>query len=185
VTVAMATRNSAGPPDRPGRDARDDRDEVVVAIREALDVFLARWTAQRLASAIGFLPASRQEVAIAVSELATNILKYGVRGAIVMRLVDGPEHGPGLELIAEDEGPPLADLATAILDGQSDRGAIDPMTLLGRGGIGAGLGAIIRFTDVFEYRPGGPGGPRKAFRAVRYLRRPRRADTGGTPGGTP
>jgi anti-sigma regulatory factor (Ser/Thr protein kinase) len=181
VTAAMAIRTPAGPPDRPGRD---DRDEVVVAITESLDVFLARWTAQRLASAIGFAPAARQEIAIAVSELATNILKYGVRGAIAVRLVDG-EQGPGLELIAEDDGPPLADLATAILDGQSDRGAIDPMTLLGRGGIGAGLGAIIRFTDVFEYRPAGTDGPRKAFRAVRYLRRPRRADTGGTPGGRP
>jgi anti-sigma regulatory factor (Ser/Thr protein kinase) len=176
VTLAMATSN-AGPPDRSERDA------VVVTITESLDVFLARWTAQRLASAIGFAPAARQEVAIAVSELATNILKYGVRGAITVRLVDGGELGPGLELVAEDDGPPLADFATAILDGQSDRGAIDPMTLLGRGGIGAGLGAIIRFTDVFEYRPGGTTGPRKAFRAVRYLRRPRRADTGGTPGG--
>lgn len=146
--------------------------DAAVAVADPLDVFSARWAAQRLAAAIGFAPAARQEIAIVVSELATNILKYGVRGVIAMRAVDDPARGPGLELLAEDDGPPIADLATAVLDGHGERGPIDPM-LLGRGGIGSGLGAIIRLTDVFEYRD---GPPRKAFRAVRYLRRPRREE---------
>lgn len=149
-------------------------DESVARIAEALDVFSARWTAQRMAAAIGFSSAARMEIAIVVSELATNILKYGIRGEIVIRRVQEAELGPGLELIAFDEGPPLADLATAIQDGHGDRGPIDPARQLGRGGIGSGLGAIIRLSDLFEYRP---GTGRKSFRAVRYLRRPRRRET--------
>jgi anti-sigma regulatory factor (Ser/Thr protein kinase) len=142
---------------------------VRAQIAESLDVFAARWTAQRLAAGIGFAPPACAEIAIVVSELATNILKYGVRGAIVMARTDD-DLGPGLELIAEDEGPLLTDLATAIQDGCGEAGPIDPCRQLGRGGIGAGLGAIIRLTDRFEYLP---RGARKSFRAVRYLRRPR------------
>lgn len=140
-----------------------------VAVREPLDVFLARWAVQRVATQIGFTRHVSQELAIVVSELATNILKYGVRGEIGLARIEDGIFGPGVEIIAEDDGPPLADLASALRDGWGDRGPIDPAHLR-RGGIGAGLGAIRRLTDVFEYRP---GAPRKAFRVIRWLRRPR------------
>jgi anti-sigma regulatory factor (Ser/Thr protein kinase) len=147
-----------------------------VAISEGLDVFVARWTAQRVARSMGFDGASCQEIAIVVSELATNILKYGIRGHILVQSVVDAERGIGLELVAEDEGPLLTDLATALQDGYGDRGPLDPTRQVGRGGIGSGLGAIRRFTDVFEYRPGAARGrtETKAFRAVRYLARRRR-----------
>jgi anti-sigma regulatory factor (Ser/Thr protein kinase) len=145
-----------------GREAR-------ARITESLDVFGARRKARELAAAIGFNPTACLEIAIVVSELATNIVKYGVRGEIVMRKVVDPT---GIELVAEDEGPPVACFATAVRDGYGDRGPIEPDKQLGRGGIGAGLGAVMRLTDQLEYRPG-PG--RKAFRAVRYLVRPRKS----------
>lgn len=140
-------------------------------VRESLDVFAARWAVVRLGAAIGFPTIACQELAIAVSELATNILKYGIRGEIHLCRVDDPDAGPGLAIVAEDEGPPLADLEVAIRDGWDDRQRIDP-SHLGRRGLGAGLGAVSRLTDRLEYHP---GAPIKAFRAVRYLRRPRRA----------
>jgi anti-sigma regulatory factor (Ser/Thr protein kinase) len=151
-------------------------------IAEPLDVFSARWSAQRLATTIGFAPPACGEIAIVVSELATNILKYGVRGAIAMQRTDDAAFGPGLELVADDEGPLLTDLATAVQDGCGDRGPIDPCRQLGRGGIGAGLGAIIRLTDRFEYLP---HGARKSFRAIRYLRRPRPSPLAATLGKAP
>lgn len=138
-----------------------------VAVREPLDVFLARWAVQRVAAQIGFAKTAAGELAIVVSELSTNILKYGVRGEITLARVDDLTRGAAIEITAEDEGPPLADLELALRDGWGDRGPIDPSHLR-RGGIGAGLGAIRRLTDEFEYRP---GGPRKSFRVVRYLRR--------------
>ncbi len=143
-------------------------------IRDALDVFAARRKGHALAAAIGFPQLACLEIAIVISELATNILKYGVRGEIAMRRTEAPGRGVGIELVAEDEGPPLASFATALLDGHEDSGPIDPARQVGRGGIGAGLGAILRMSDEFEYLPG-PG--RKSFRATRYLRRPRRAQT--------
>ena len=146
---------------------------VRVNVADPLDVFTARWAAETLATSIGFPAPARLEIAIVVSELATNIIKYGVRGRIVMARTEDATLGPGIELIAEDEGPPLADLATAIRDGFGDRGPIDPARQIGRGGIGAGLGAIIRFTDTFEYHA---GQGHKTFRTVRYLRRPRRVE---------
>jgi serine/threonine-protein kinase RsbT len=140
-------------------------------VREPLDVFLARWAVQRAAADLGFPRHAAGELAIAVSELCTNILKYGVRGEVTFRRVDDAVHGAGIEILAEDEGPPLVDLDAALRDGWGDRGPIDPAHLR-RGGIGAGLGAIRRLTDAFEYRAPGPGG-RKSFRVTRYLRRPR------------
>jgi anti-sigma regulatory factor (Ser/Thr protein kinase) len=138
-----------------------------VAVREPLDVFLARWAVQRVAAQIGFAKTASAELAIVVSELSTNILKYGVRGEISLARVEDPARGTAIEITAEDEGPPLADLELALRDGWGDRGPIDPSHLR-RGGIGAGLGAIRRLTDEFEYRP---GGARKSFRVLRYLRR--------------
>jgi anti-sigma regulatory factor (Ser/Thr protein kinase) len=134
-------------------------------IRESLDVFTARRRARQLAASIGFAPAPSLEIAIVVSELGTNILKYGVRGEITVKTTDPPQP-PGIDITAEDEGPPLADLELAVRDGYGDRGPIDPDRWLGRGGIGAGLGAVIRLSDSFEYHPG-PG--KKYFRAIRYL----------------
>jgi anti-sigma regulatory factor (Ser/Thr protein kinase) len=155
---------SAGPGD--GRQAGAWH----IAVGEPLDVFVARWAVQRIASQIGFSRTAAHELAIVVSELCTNILKYGVRGEVAVRRLDDPAAGPGLEIVAEDEGPPLADFGMALRDGWGDRAPIDPAQLR-RGGIGAGLGAIQRLTDSFEYCP---GGVRKAFRVTRYLRRQRR-----------
>jgi anti-sigma regulatory factor (Ser/Thr protein kinase) len=151
-------------------DGDGDLSPRTVRVADGLDVFVARWAAQRLARAIGFGGAACHEIAIVASELATNIVKYGVRGRILVQPVRDPERGIGIELVADDEGPLLADLATALQDGCGDAGPIDPAQQLGRGGIGGGLGAIRRLTDVFEYRA---SASTKAFRAVRYLERSR------------
>jgi anti-sigma regulatory factor (Ser/Thr protein kinase) len=146
-----------------------------VRIADPLDVFVARWSTEQLAIELGFPRLAAKELAIVVSELATNILKYGVRGEVDLCGVDGAPHGKGLAIVAEDEGPPLADLALALRDGYGDRGPIQADRLIGRGGIGAGLGAVVRLTDAFEYLPGDDReGGRKAFRVVRYLQRPRK-----------
>lgn len=136
-------------------------------------MFAARWAVQRFAREVGFSATSRTELAIVVSELATNILKYGGGGgAIELRRIVDATAGAGLEIVAEDQGPPLADLARAMRDGWDDRGPLDPSHVR-RGGIGAGLGAVRRLTDFFEYRP---GGARKSFRVIRFLHRPRQFD---------
>jgi anti-sigma regulatory factor (Ser/Thr protein kinase) len=53
---------------------------------------------------------------------------------------------------ARDAGPPFRDLATALRDGHDDRSPIDPAVLVQRGGLGTGLGAVLRLTDRLEVR---------------------------------
>jgi anti-sigma regulatory factor (Ser/Thr protein kinase) len=142
---------------------------MLVTVREDLDVFEARRTARRLAVELGFDKQAREELAIAVSELASNIVKYGVAGDIRFEKVKADRWGNGLRVTARDIGPPIADLTLALRDGYSDTGPIDPLDLRTRKGIGCGLGAVVRFSDSFEYVPGEGD---KRISIVRYARRP-------------
>ena len=121
-------------------------------IRERSNAVVAASQARQLAVIAG-LPARRaMEVAIVVSELATNIVKHGVEGEIrIFWDPDSPPHGE-LVIEAHDVGPPIRDLQLAMTDGYDDQGPIDPALLLRRGGLGTGLGAVGRFADRIEYR---------------------------------
>jgi anti-sigma regulatory factor (Ser/Thr protein kinase) len=143
-----------------------------IAITDDLSVFAARRLAREAASAIGFSKRDCEELVIVASELATNILKHGVSGKMRFEPTEHPEHGRGIAVIATDIGGPIHDWATALRDGHDDRGPIDPARLLKRGGIGAGLGAVIRFTHGLSVEPERAG---KRLRAVRYLKRRRRS----------
>lgn len=142
---------------------------MVVQIREELDVFEARRTARRLAVECGFGVQAREELAIVVSELASNIVKYGVSGDISFERVRAERWGNGLRVVARDIGPPIANLAFAVRDGYSDTGPIDPLAMRKRKGFGCGLGAVVRFSDFFEYAP---GDGEKRISIVRYAHRP-------------
>ena len=141
-------------------------------VEHPVDAFAARRSARELAEALGFDRRAALEVAIATSELAVNIAKYGVRGDVTVAPIDDPVRGRGIVILACDCGPPFNDFTLAQRDGFSDHGPIDPLTLIGRRGIGTGLGAVARFTDELtcETTPGG-----KQIRAVRFLKRPPRA----------
>jgi anti-sigma regulatory factor (Ser/Thr protein kinase) len=145
-------------------------DARCIGIREDLDVFEARRVVRRLAVELGFNLQTREELVIVVSELGSNILKYGVSGDILMEPISD-RFGPGIRVTARDIGPPIANLTLAIQDGYSDAGPIDPLALLHRRGFGGGLGAVVRLSDAFEYLPGQGN---KEIRVVRYARRPKR-----------
>lgn len=108
--------------------------------------------ARRLAKQFGFNDKRSAEIAIVVSELATNIGKHGIRGDITVILDDDVAPRGELSVLARDVGPPIRDLAVAMTDGCDDRGPIDPSVLLYRGGLGTGLGAILRLSSRFEYQ---------------------------------
>ena len=140
-------------------------------VSDSLDLYAPRRGVRDLAELVGFARSDGQELAIVVSELTSNILKYGIRGSIELERVDCARHGPGISIVAHDIGPPFRDLEMALRDGCDDRGPIDPGLLLKRGGLGTGLGAVLRLTDTFQLDPRPQG---KAIRVVRYRRRPRR-----------
>jgi anti-sigma regulatory factor (Ser/Thr protein kinase) len=117
------------------------------AISGRHDVVVAANQASKLARRLGFSERRAGEVAIVASELASNILKHGFRGEVQLE-----ETLNEIAIVARDEGPPIHDLAMAIQDGYNDRGPIDPESILGRGGLGTGLGAVVRLADRLEYR---------------------------------
>jgi serine/threonine-protein kinase RsbT len=141
---------------------------------DAIDLYAPRQAARELGARAGFLRSDCQELAIVVSELTSNILKYGVRGSIAIDVTEDRAHGCGIIVVARDEGPPFHDLDLALRDGYNDRGPIDPATMLKRGGLGTGLGAVVRLTDAFELRTLATG---KAIHVVRFRTRPKRRVT--------
>lgn len=140
-------------------------------IDHEVSVFAPRRAARDLAISLGFDRRAATELAIAVSELASNIVKYGVRGGVTVEATNDPVRGVGVRIIAADEGPPFRDFATALRDGCDDRGPLDPMTFLKRHGIGAGLGAVKRFSDTITLEPAAEGSGEKRIVVVRYLKR--------------
>lgn len=122
----------------------------VFPIRSRADVVVVRQQAQKMALDLGLGIRRSTELAIVVSELATNIVKYGVRGEIDLILDPGSQPRAELTIVARDVGPPIRNLELAMTDGCDDRGPIDPAGLLGRGGLGTGLGAVARLADRFE-----------------------------------
>jgi anti-sigma regulatory factor (Ser/Thr protein kinase) len=116
------------------------------------DVVTVSSQARRLARELGLGGRRSEELAIVVSELASNIVKHGIRGEIILTLdPDAPPSGE-LTVEARDVGPPIRDLQLAMTDHHDDQGPIDPALLLRRGGLGTGLGAVGRFADRVEYR---------------------------------
>lgn len=140
-------------------------------VREAIDLYAPRQGVREIGARHGFTRGDCQELAIVVSELTSNILKYGVRGSITIDVTEGGQHGCGIAVVAQDEGPPFHSLELALRDGYDDRGPIDPAKLLTRGGLGTGLGAVVRLTDAFEVRARSTG---KSIHVIRYRARPKR-----------
>ena len=141
-------------------------DSAVFAVRVALRSF---------AGQLGFEREVIEELAVVVSELTSNILKYGRRGSIELSGIDREEGTRGISIIAEDETPPF-DLIGSLRDGYDAKGKLDPALVYGRGGIAAGLGAVARLSDHVELVPHGEG---KRIVVRRFLGRPRRGSSPG------
>lgn len=154
AVTAPSERGQAGIVAEPGATRPVER---IFPVRALGDVLIARKRAQELAIQFGLGARRATELAIAVSELATNIVKYGIHGEVVLILdADAGVRG-GIRVVARDVGPPIRNLEVAMQDGCDDAGPIDPALVLRRGGLGTGLGAVLRFADLFEYQQGETG----------------------------
>jgi anti-sigma regulatory factor (Ser/Thr protein kinase) len=109
----------------------------VIRVAVASDASLARRTARATALAIGFDERASEEIALAVSELASNLTRHAQGGQLTLAPV--AEGGRiGIQIESLDRGPGIPDAEQAMTDGFSTVG-----------GLGCGLGAVNRLMDEF------------------------------------
>lgn len=120
--------------------------QILLQIDDRTQVGEARRAAVEMAEALGLGATQGGKVALAVTEAATNIVKHAGTGKILL----GPlvrAGAVGLEILALDRGPGIANVTASMRDGYSTAGSM-----------GAGLGALSRISPSFElYSQSGRG----------------------------
>jgi serine/threonine-protein kinase RsbT len=118
---------------------------LAIAIRTEADIVSARQAGRNLAAVIGFNPTDQALIATAISELARNILRYAGSGEVSLsrRTQRGLD---GIEVIAADRGPGIANVDEAMRDGFTTSG-----------GLGLGLPGAKRLMDEFHVQTGPSG----------------------------
>lgn len=111
---------------------------IVLAVNDATMAGEARRAATAIAGRLGFDETGRGKVAIVATEAATNLHKHARGGEIV---IQGLEHGDlvGVDILALDRGPGMADVDRCLADGFSTAGSP-----------GTGLGAMARLSSSFD-----------------------------------
>jgi len=113
-------------------------------VEDASAVAACRQAVQNMAERLQFPAARIGQLALAVTEAASNLYKHAEQGALLLCVNrDGPQ--PGIDLVTIDAGPGVRDVTAALRDGHSTAGTL-----------GIGLGAIQRLADFADLysRPG-------------------------------
>lgn len=127
-------------------------------VRLDSDVTVAVLDIGRLATTHGFDQRRRTMLMTAASELGTNICKYAESGWLIATIIacDGIK---GMEIVAEDSGPGIDDVAKALQDHFSSSGTL-----------GLGLPGVRRLMDTFDIRSVVGEGTR--VRVVKWRQKP-------------
>jgi anti-sigma regulatory factor (Ser/Thr protein kinase) len=94
-----------------------------------------RGAAMALATRLQFPEARADQLALAVTEAASNLDKHAQQGSMLLRIARSGGK-PGIEMVTVDAGPGFRDADAALRDGHSTSGTL-----------GIGLGAISRLAD--------------------------------------
>lgn len=118
---------------------------TLVQVGEASAVPDARRAAVRCAERIGFGPHDAARIAVYATELATNLVKHGGGGDLLVQPAPGPLASAAVDLLALDTGPGMSDSARSLRRGVSTSSTAGL-------GLPAVLGASLEF-DLYT-RPG-------------------------------
>jgi anti-sigma regulatory factor (Ser/Thr protein kinase)/serine/threonine protein phosphatase PrpC len=118
-------------------EVKSAHSQFVVDVSDSSHVGEARRTAVESAEAMGMVESEAGAVAIAVTELGTNLLKHGKAGKIVFQALGNGVRG--LRVLSLDKGPGIKDITAALEDGYSTSGTS-----------GSGLGAVRRLATHFD-----------------------------------
>jgi serine/threonine-protein kinase RsbT len=136
--------------------------ESRIAIESDADVVTARQRARELAGELELSSTDQTLLATAISEVARNITTYATRGEVLLRIVRDGDGREGIEVLAIDQGPGIADIERALQDGYTTGG-----------GLGLGLPGARRLVDEFEIE----SAPKQGT-TVRLVKWSRAADRG-------
>jgi serine/threonine-protein kinase RsbT len=132
-------------------------DAIRVPIGADVDVVDARQRGRELAAEAGFSSGDQTVVAAAISEIARNILMYAKRGEVALSIIANGDR-KGVEVVARDQGPGIADVARALQDGYSTSG-----------GLGLGMPGARRLMDDFDVTSAVGQGTTVTMRKWRHL----------------
>jgi serine/threonine-protein kinase RsbT len=112
--------------------------EILVKIERETDIVAARQKGRELAAEIGFATSTQTVIALAISEIARNIVSYAKHGHVTLARVESGALR-GISIVARDDGPGIADVELAMRDGYSTTKSL-----------GVGLPGAKRLMDEFE-----------------------------------
>jgi anti-sigma regulatory factor (Ser/Thr protein kinase) len=116
------------------------------ALAHTSDIASVRRHARQLSDRLAFSEIQAGQLAIVVTEVATNVLKHAGHGTLILTPVQRQGRA-AIEVLALDQGPGLANLSQSLRDGISTAGTA-----------GNGLGAIKRMSQEFDaYSAAGKG----------------------------
>ena len=133
-----------------GQSAIGNRKSQMVS--HSSDASAARRAAKQVAQAIGFGDRESDEIALVVSELASNLVKHAGGGMLTLTPITDALR-VGLQIESVDSGPGIPDVEQAITDGFSTADSL-----------GYGLGTVNRLMDEFDISS--EGGPEHSTRIV-------------------
>ncbi len=117
--------------------------QLLLNIDDRSQVGEARRAAAELGRKLSLDATSAGNVALAVTEVATNIVKHAGRGSLLLRPLEQRGRGGdvigGIEVLALDRGPGIANVAASLRDGHSTAGSM-----------GMGLGALGRISAAMQ-----------------------------------
>jgi anti-sigma regulatory factor (Ser/Thr protein kinase) len=105
---------------------------ISIQVGDTSQIAEARRRVTELAEQLGFSAADAGRAALVTTELASNLVKHANGGEILAGAYEEPG-GRGIEVIALDKGPGIADMQACLTDGYSTVGTA-----------GNGLGAVFR-----------------------------------------
>lgn len=98
--------------------------ETRIAINSNTDIVTARQKGRALALEMGFDGSDVTLIATAISEVARNIVDHAKCGEIILAQVNSNSSRRGISIVAQDDGPGIADVAQAMRYGYSTRNGL-------------------------------------------------------------
>lgn len=117
-------------------------DQYNIEIKHFMDNTLGIPIVRSMSKSCGFSEIDATMIATISSELATNILRYAIKGNMIIKIVvdlnkDGKK---GIEIIADDDGPGIPNIDRALTDNYSTT----------KDSLGMGLPSVYNYMDEFK-----------------------------------